>query len=354
MGPVLTATISTSAIAHNLKVVRSLCPRQKVLAMIKADGYGHGLINVAKALSEADAFGVARIHEATALDGHTQNLIVLMEGVQSKEELDLACAKGYAMVVHSLDQAMMLKEHPQTLPFWLKLNVGMNRLGMDQAQAILAWELLKDKRHAMIGWMGHLAQADELDLSATNEQTQRFVEWTQAFEGQRTLANSAGVLHWSETHFDWVRPGIMLYGASPIEGTTGVDHGLRPAMELNSTLIAVQHVKKGEAIGYGATFTAANDLRIGVVAAGYGDGYPRHAQTGTPVLVEGEPSRLVARVSMDMLTVDITHIPQATVGSSVTLWGTDLPIEQVAHHAGTISYELYCQLTNRVHHQWID
>jgi alanine racemase len=347
----LIARIDLAALAHNLGVAKAAAPNSKALAVIKANGYGHGLTRVARGLRTADGFAVLTVDDAAQLrgEGYTHP-IVLLEGFFHPDELPDIAHLRLRPVIHRQDQAEILArahlEH--RIDVLLKIDTGMHRLGLRPARVADALATLRGAPHvAGITLMTHFAGADEAAIGVA-EQLARFREATSGNELPCSLANSAALLRYPETHADWVRPGIMLYGISPFAGQTGADLGLLPVMTLESRLIAVQRIRKGEAVGYGATFVAERDMGIGVVACGYADGYPRHAGTGTPVLVEGRPTRTLGRVSMDMLCVDLTPVPNAHVGSPVTLWGADLPAEYVADHAGTIAYELLTALAPRV------
>lgn len=355
----LTATISRSAIRHNLSCVRRIAPGKKIIAMVKANGYGHGLEQVSRAIRDVDALGVASLEEGILLrESGIATDIVLMEGVFKKEDLPYVDNYGFTLVVHADYQIHHLNSFSAKRPisFWLKANSGMNRLGLPLAEVEPAYQQLKDHPHLhFLGIMGHFAQADDISNTITTHQFQAFKQWTHHLPGLRSMANSATILHWSDCHADWVRPGIMLYGASPTTGRFGHEFGLVPAMELSSELIAIQTVRQGDKVGYGGTWTCdVAQRRIGIAAIGYGDGYPWHARSGTPVLIGNKKAPLVGRVSMDMLAMDITDIPNCKVGDRVVMWGRNLPIEQIADHANTIPYELFCRLTERVKMVWVD
>lgn len=349
--------ISTAALHHNLCRVREAAPYARVLAMVKADGYGHGQRLVAETLAEADGFGVAFLDEALALRAAgIRQPVTVLEGVFTDMEMFEAVRQNLTLVVHQEQQLALLEGCRLSGPVdvWLKVDTGMHRLGFSPEAAIGACRRLRAARiTGRIGLLTHFASADVLESAQTEQQIARFRALQQALSkgGDRllpdSLANSAGILAWPAAHGEWVRPGIMLYGGSPFADRTACDLGLRPVMTLSSRLIAIRELKAGESVGYGATWTAARDTRIGVVAIGYGDGYPRHAANGTPVLVNGRRVGLAGRVSMDMLTVDLGDVP-AVIGDSCVLWGEGLPADEVAACAGTISYELFCQVTARV------
>ncbi len=346
------AYIRLSALQHNLQRVRSLAPERKIMAAIKADAYGHGALKVATALADADALAVATLDEAMQLRWHgEQRAIVLLAGVQSLDDMRTAAEQKLQLVLHDPSQLRLLTELEPvwTLAVWIKLDTGMHRLGFPPEQAKELSVLAESKSNVnLLGWMTHLACADDLSHPATTGQINAFKHAVSGLHGARSVANSAGIVAWPETHQDWVRPGIMLYGASPLVGGRATDHGLQPVMSLRSELIAVHTLSAGDGIGYGQTWTCPENMPVGVVGIGYGDGYPRHAPSGTPVLVDGRRVSLIGRVSMDMICVDLREHPDARVGDAVELWGEGIPVEEIAEAAGTISYELFCRLTGRV------
>jgi alanine racemase len=346
------AVIDLSALRHNLNVVRAHAKQSRVLAVIKANAYGHGVTRVARALNEAgvDGFALLELDAAIALReaGVTQR-IVLLEGFFNAHELPLLAAHRIDAAIHSNEQIAMLQQAPAglKLDLLIKLNTGMNRLGFNEAQFAGALDAVRAT--AAVGGltlMTHFANAD--DARGVAWQMTTFAQMTQGIVLPRTLANSAAILRYPETHADWVRPGIMLYGATPFAEVSAEQLGLRPVMTLTSQIIAVQQLKAGDTVGYGGIYTAQRNTRIGVVACGYADGYPRHAPNGTPVLVGDTMTVTVGRVSMDMLCVDITALPAAQVGAPVTLWGEGNPVDDVATSAGTVGYELLCALAPRV------
>lgn len=351
------ATIHTDALRHNLGQVRARAPRSRVMAVVKADGYGHGLERVGRALSGADAFGVAALSDAERLRaaGLSQP-IVLLSGFNEPGDLERLRSLGVETVVHHADQIDMLEQSPGSEPIrcWLKLDTGMHRLGF-APEAVREAHARLSALPGVAGdivLMNHFASSDEFagtraEECQTSRQMRVFAEATAGLPGQRSLANSAAVLGWPDAHADWVRPGGALYGMSVVAGLVGADFDLRPAMTLETRLIAVNAVRRGERIGYSATWECPEDMRVGVAAIGYGDGYPRAAPAGTAVLVAGQRTQLIGRVSMDLMTVDLRGI-DAGVGDPVTLWGPQLPVETVAAAAGTIGYELTCSITRRV------
>ncbi len=346
----LLATIDAAALKHNLEVVRKHAPRSRVLAVVKANAYGHGLMRAASALSAAEGYAVVELDSAVRLReaGYRQR-ILLLEGWFEAAELPVFVQHGIAAVVHSRDQIGMMSglRRGAALDVYVKLNSGMNRLGFEPGAlpAVVA-ELKQHPAVNSVTLMTHFAAADEARGVAW--QMQALDRVANGLVLPRSLANSAAILRHPETHADWVRPGIMLYGCSPFSGQTGMELDLEPAMTLESRVIAIQNLKIGDTVGYGGTFTAERSTRVGIVACGYADGYPRHAPTGTPVMVEGRVTRTVGRVSMDMLCADLSEIPEAGTGSRVVLWGDGLPVERVADAAGTIGYQLLCALAPRV------
>ncbi|HXH02104.1 MAG TPA: alanine racemase [Candidatus Competibacteraceae bacterium] len=347
-----TATIHLDAIRHNLTRVRQLAPGSRVVAVVKANGYGHGAARILPALSGADALGVACIEEALALREAGACLpVLLLEGVFEAEELPLCARHGFQIAVHEPGQLAMLEQARLERPLvvWLKLDSGMHRLGFPPERVRQAWQRLQAAASvAEVRLMSHFASADDPDDPQTAAQLEVWRAALDGIPGARSLANSAGVLAWPSAHHDWVRPGVMLYGVSPMKDRTGPDDGLRPAMTLATRLIAVQRLQRGEKVGYSGTFVCPEDMDIGIAAIGYGDGYPRHAGSGTPVLVNGRAAALAGRVSMDMLAIDLRRVPGAKVGDPVVLWGAGLPVERIAAAAGTIGYELLCAVKPRV------
>ncbi|MGD9841397.1 MAG: alanine racemase [Steroidobacteraceae bacterium] len=351
------AIIDRSALRHNLNVVRSTAPKSKVLAVVKANAYGHGIVPVAQALSAADAFGVARLKEAMALrEAGISQPIVLLEGVFSHDDLDLVAQLKLELVVHSFAQVQALEtwSGKSPVPVWCKVDTGMNRLGFSIDKFSLAWSrLLGNPKVQQLRVMTHLADADARDHARTQSQITRFQQLVSGLGVERSIGNSAGLAAWPAARVEWVRPGLMLYGMSPFAETTASDLGLRPAMTLVAPLIAIRQICAGEEVGYGGTWRASRDSCVGIAAVGYGDGYPRHARSGTPVLVAGRIMPLIGRVSMDMIAIDLTDLTQRTgmkieSGERVILWGESLPAEQVAMHAETIPYELVCAISQRV------
>jgi len=344
------AAIDLAALKHNLAVARRHAPRAAVFAVVKADAYGHGVARVARALADAEGCALLELDAALRLrESGSQQRILLLEGAFSVRDLELAAAQRLSIVVHHEEQLRMLDSvrAVHKLDVVAKLNTGMNRLGFAAADAKPVIERLQ-QHPAVAGLtlMTHFADAD--DQRGVAWQMEAFERAAKGFKLERTLANSAALLRYPETHGDWIRPGIMLYGCSPFADVSADQLGLKPVMTLTSELIAVRELQRGDRIGYGGTFEAPRAMRVGIVACGYADGYPRHAPTGTPLSVDGQRTRTLGRVSMDLIHADLSDIPQAHVGSAVTLWGAGLSADEVAASAGTVSYELLCALAPRV------
>jgi alanine racemase len=354
MKPIVSASIDTAALRHNLEVVRDYAPGARVMAVIKANAYGHGLVPVAAALDSADAFAVARVDEGLALRAAgIKKSIVLLEGVFDVAQLHAALAAEFELVVHVPEQIELLREAAPGVrcAVWLKLDSGMNRLGFKGRAFADAWTALQGLPTVRqpVGLFTHLSSADERDPLATLAQLQCFAEATGALCGERSIANSAGLLNFPASRRDWVRPGLLLYGVSPLPDSTAKDLGLRAVMTLQSRVIAVKDVAAGERVGYGGTWTAARRTRLAIAAVGYGDGYPRSVGSGAPVLVAGSRAPLAGRVSMDMIGIDVTDLRvPPKLGDTVVLWGPQLPVEEVARWAGTVPYELLCGISQRV------
>jgi alanine racemase len=356
--PLIRATIDTAALRHNLGRVRDAAPDSRVMAVIKANGYGHGLVPVARALAASDGLAVARLEEGLALRAAgLETTILLLEGVAGAEQLRLAAEQRLDLMVHSTEQIELLEGRVGGPPVttWIKLDTGMNRLGFRAEQFASAYERLARIANVVADptLVTHLANADDREDPKTDDQLRLFAATTDGLAGARSIANSAALLAWPASRADWVRPGLMLYGLSPFEGNTGQALDLRPVMTLRTEVIAVKTVRAGEAVGYGGTWRASRATRMAVIAAGYGDGYPRSVPSGTPVLVNGRRAPLIGRVSMDMLTVDATDLACVATGDPVVLWGEGAPVEEIAARAGTIPYELVCGVSQRVHHELV-
>jgi alanine racemase len=347
------AVIEPGALRHNLGTIRERARRARVMAVVKANAYGHGLVPTALSLPEADAFAVARLEEGLALRaaGITQP-IVLLEGVFTSEQLLEAARHGFDLVLHDALQVELLEEMSGAHRFvlWIKIDTGMNRLGFPPREFAAALERVRRLKTPPleIRLLTHLACADEPDNRMTNQQVARFRETTRGLDYSISIANSAGIFGSALLNCDWVRPGLALYGASPLPGASAAQLGLEPVMSLESSVIALRSVTAGETVGYGAAWTAPRDAQIAIIAAGYGDGLPRGLPGGTPVLIAGMRAPIVGRVSMDMIAVDVSAVPGVHVGTGVQLWGPGLPVEEIARHAGTIPYELLCSVSQRV------
>ena len=354
------AEISAAALRHNYQFAKRLAPQSQVFAVVKANAYGHGIERVARALHDADAFATLELESTAQLRKlGIEQPILMLEGLFAKEEIPVYCQHRLMMVIHNDIQMEMLVQQRPTIPLnvFLKMNSGMNRLGfpterypaaLHKAEAMRQKKLIGD-----ITLMTHFAGAD--DPEGIGEPLKLFVDTAYAANGSllpRSVANSAATLRYPETHFQWVRPGIMLYGSSPFADQSAASLGLNPVMTLRSEIIGVQTLERGDKVGYGGVFTAKKRMRIGIVACGYADGYPRLApgdnERGTPIMVGGKRTRTVGRVSMDMLVADITDLPHVHVGAPVTLWGEGMPVDEVAQAAGTVAYELFCAVAPRV------
>lgn len=353
MSRLIRAVIEPRALRHNLTTIRERSRRARIMAVVKANAYGHGLVPTALALPEADAFAVARLEEGLALRaaGITAP-IVLLEGVFSAEQLLEAARHGFDLVVHDALQVELLEEMTGAHRFvlWIKIDTGMNRLGFPAREFAPALERVRRLKTAPleIRLLTHLACADARDNRMTGEQLARFRETTRGLNYSVSIANSAGIFGSAPLNCDWVRPGLALYGASPFADSSAAQLGLEPVMSLESSVIALRRVTAGETVGYGAAWTAPRDSKIAIIAAGYGDGLPRGLPGGTPVLIDGARAPIVGRVSMDMIAVDVSALPEVHVGTAALLWGPGLPVEEIARHAGTIPYELLCSVSQRV------
>jgi alanine racemase len=353
----LSATIHLDSMQHNLARARACAPLAKIWAVVKANAYGHGLERGMRGFAQADGLALIETDSAVRLrEKGWIKPILLLEGIFDAQDVPMLAEHNINSAVHNIEQIKMLEytRHFRPIDVHLKMNTGMNRLGFRPDEYAAAYKRLRaipDVRN--ITHMTHFANADELEHPRLTmaEQVRRFQYGAGELPGERSLSNSGGVLHQAELgdalQNDWVRPGVMLYGGTP-GGRSAADYGLRPTMTLRSEVIGIQHIEPGDTVGYGSRFEASGPMTVGVVACGYADGYPRHAPHGTPVIVDGVRTTLLGRVSMDMMTVDLTPIPNARIGSKVTLWGDGLPVDEVAQAAGTIGYELMCALAGRV------
>ena len=342
------ALIDLQALRHNYQLAREVTGA-KALAVIKADAYGHGAVRCAQALeADADGFAVACIEEALELRAAgIRAPILLLEGFFEADELPLIVEHDFWCVVHSLWQLDAIEQATLAKPIqvWLKLDTGMHRVGLHPSEYKSAYQRLQaSDKVAKIVLMSHFARADELDSLRSVEQVAVFLAARDDLSAEVSLRNSPAILGWPSVPSDWVRPGLMLYGATPFEQDHPLASRLQPVMTVESKVICVRELPAGEPVGYGAKFITPKPMRIGVVAMGYADGYPRHAPTGTPVLVAGQRSQLLGRVSMDMLCIDLTDVPQAGLGSTVELWGKNILASEVAAKADTIPYQIFCNL----------
>jgi alanine racemase len=352
------ARIDLPALQHNFERVRQCAPASRIMAVVKAHAYGHGLINAARALPGAHAFGVVSMDEAISLrEAGFDRRIVLLEGLFDADEAGLADGYRVDVVVHHAGQIGLLEQTRPGRPLdvWLKIDTGMHRLGFDPGVVPAVLERLRRTgRVGDIRFLSHFCCADDANADHTPLQRRLFLQTLEGMEGERSLANSAAVLAWPDSHLDWVRPGVMLYGSSPLQHASADDLGLRPVMTLGTQLIAVTQRRQGDTVGYGATWKCPEAMPVGIAAIGYGDGYPRHAPSGTPVLVNGRRAALAGRVSMDMIGIDLRGHAEARVGDPVTLWGEGLSVDEVASAAGTISYELFCGVNRRVLFDYVE
>jgi alanine racemase len=353
--PLIRAVIDSHALRHNLRIVRARAAGARVIAVVKANAYGHGLVSTALALEDADALAVARLEEALSLRAAGLGArILLLEGVFSPAELAEAVHEGLDLVVHDVSQIELLERAgpgaAARCALWVKIDTGMNRLGFAPGELAATLARLRHLSPAPreLRLLTHLACANERDDRVTRAQLERFRAATSGLDYEVSIANSAGIFGAVPLGCDWVRPGLALYGASPFADCSADSLGLKPVMTLESSVIAVRRVARGESVGYGGAWVAPRDSQIAIVAAGYGDGVHRSLANGAAVLVNGSRAPLAGRVSMDMLAVDVSGQNGVRVGTPVVLWGEGLPVEEVAQHAGTIAYELLCSVSPRV------
>ena len=354
MTPVIRAVIDSHALRHNLRVIRSRAAGARVIAVVKANAYGHGLASTALALGDADALAVARLEEALSLRAAGIGArILLLEGVFSPAELAEAVHEELDLVVHDASQIDLLERAGAAIArcsLWLKIDTGMNRLGFAPGEFPAALARIRNLSPApqALRLLTHLACANERDDPVTRAQLERFRAATHGLGYEVSIANSAGIFGAVSLGCHWVRPGLALYGASPFGDCSAESLGLKPVMTLVSSVIALRRVPRGESVGYGGGWVAPRDSQIAIVAAGYGDGVHRSLANGAAVLVNGARAPLTGRVSMDMLAVDVSGVNGVRVGTPVVLWGEGLPVEEAAQHAGTIAYELLCSVSPRV------
>ncbi|QHG92722.1 alanine racemase [Coxiella endosymbiont of Amblyomma sculptum] len=347
------ATIDLQRLKYNFSRIKEIAPNSAVLAMIKSNGYGHGLIRVAKTLERANAFGVSCIDEALILRSNgISTPIVVMRGFSDKMELNEFIQNDLMAVIHHSYQVDLLRENKtfSTLQIWLKIDTGMHRLGFSPKNLKSVYDRLSSclSIQKPIGLMTHLADADNEDRSFTEWQINRFIKITENQHVPKSIVNSAGLLNYPIAFFDWVRPGIMLYGVSPFSWETGVERNLKPVMTLSAKIISIKNCRPGDVVGYGCSWRFSENTLIGIVSIGYGDGYLRRIPSGTPTLLHGKTCPLLGRVSMDMIAIDLNREPNAKIGDEVILWGSNLPIEHIAKQAGTTGYELLCRINQRV------
>lgn len=352
------AIINLAAIQHNYRQLSQKCQGKPVIAVIKGDAYGHNAIEVAKALPDAKMFAVSRIEEAIELrQAGIEQPILLLEGCFCRDDLITAAQLNFHSAIHCQEQLddLLTTQLESPISLWLKVDTGMHRIGVEPSEVdhYVSQIEASGQCRGDLGFMSHFSCADDTQAATTPHQIECFLAATKAYPGPKTLANSAGILYWPQAHFDYMRGGIALYGASPNDNEVGSMHNLKPAMTLQSKLIAVRAHRANQPIGYGETWSSNQDTTIGVVAMGYGDGYPRNAPAGTPVVINGREVPIVGRVSMDMITVDLGPQAEDKVGDRVEFWGEQLPIEKVAQHVGTISYELMIKLARRVNKQFV-
>lgn len=344
--------IDADALEHNVLHVKALAPHQRIIAMVKANAYGCGIASVVPVLSShVDAFGVACLEEAMAVKKLTDRPCILFQGVFNPEELIRVSLERFHCVLHQPQQIDWLLNHSLPFPIkvWVKLDTGMHRLGFSPAEVLPILERLSGCPWVddEVGLMTHLASADELENQQTDHQLMLFNDMTGHLSLRKSMANSAAILSRADTHADVVRPGLMLYGVSPFAKTTASSFNLKPVMSFLSAITAIHEIDADELVGYGGIWKSQRPSRLGVVACGYGDGYPRHIQPNTPVWIKHHLVPVVGRVSMDMMTVDLSDVPDIAVGDEVELWGANLPVETIAAHAGTVAYELLCQVSPR-------
>lgn len=358
MGRLAIATLSTENLLHNLNVIKRKVGDCKIIAMIKANAYGHGLRSTAMRLDgKIYSFGVASVDEALALRKvNVRAPITLMSGAFEADDLFIASCNNFHLVFHEETQLSWLNniKLPNPINVWLKIDTGMGRLGFDLDSAKRVYQFLANNKQIVqpIGIMSHLACSDQKDHPLNLTQLNRFNEFVKDLPGMKAIANSAAIFNFPDSHYDLVRPGIALYGVSPILDKTANEFGLKPVMTLQTRLVSITKAKKGSSIGYGSRYICPKDMLIGVIAMGYGDGYPRTARDGTPILVNNKRCQLVGRVSMDMATIDLSNCLDAKVGDPVILWGDGLPIEEVSSYTDNIPYDILCSVQQRVKFYW--
>ena len=356
------ALIDLTALKRNLKVVKQQAPHSKVVAVLKADAYGHGLLRIAQALAEADGLAVARLHEAIELrDAGITQPIMIFSALFNQQDLELCVRRQFTVVIYNREQLQLIDslQFSQPLAVWLKHDSGMHRLGLDDLEFQQAYEQLAARADIPPPvLMTHFASADEENRTTTERQIDQFLKACSEKNNLKSLANSAAIIQHPDSHYDWVRPGIMLYGSNPLSpalrGRTHCSPPLEPVMTLQAPVLSIRTIKDGESVGYNGRWRASRTSKIATVGIGYADGYPRHAKNGTPVLINGQRAPLVGTVSMDLITIDITECEQVQVGDTAELWGKHLPAQEVARWADTISYQLFTSISKRVPRLYID
>jgi alanine racemase len=346
------AAISLAALRHNLRRMREAAPQSRVLAVVKANAYGHGLATVARTLTEADGFGVACMDEAVSLrETDVAGTIVSLQGFREPADLSEAAQHRIDLVLHDESQLQMLRSASLARPvsIWLKVDTGMARLGIAPERVSSVYRTLREmpQVRAVPVLMTHLACADDRGSDFTAHQLASFERAVAGLPGARSIANSAALLAWPNSQYQWVRPGIALYGSSPFSDDDAARFGLKPVMTLTAPLLSVKKLNAGETVGYAGTWVCPEAMMIGITAIGYADGYPRHARSGTPVLVNGRRTQIIGRVCMDMMMIDLRGC-DARPGDEVTLWGEDLPVDEIARYAGTVGYDLLCAVGGKV------
>jgi alanine racemase len=339
------ALIDFQALRHNYQRAKQYAPNSRVMAVIKADAYGHGMVNAANALAQADGFAVAHISEAITLrEAGIDKPITVFQGFQNTDQLAQMVAMNLRPTIYQPWQVDMLEQQaPGNLSVWLKVNTGMGRLGIQPGDVASLWARLKQNPQVKeLGLSSHFANADCPEHESNHRQIDCFQMLANQFQAQTSFANSAGLISFPQVQGDWVRPGIMLYGSSPLSDQSAESLDLKPVMQLKTKLIAINHLKKGDCVGYGSLWQCPQDMPVGIAAIGYGDGYPRHASSGAPVWLNGKKSQLIGRVSMDMLSIDLRNIENVQAGDDVVLWGKEVAVDDVAKSAETIAYELLC------------
>lgn len=340
-----TATISLSALRNNLQQVKKCTGNSQILTVLKANAYGHGMLETANALQASDAFAVARIEEGISLRAICDKPIIILSGIIGSDAVKACVAHNLQPVIHNLDSWHFIKQHAPNLAYWLKVDSGMHRLGLSAEEFA---QLAQEKDTHCQGLLSHLSDAECEDTTQTQLQLQRFNALHQLWpELPCSLANSAGVLLHPSSHFDWVRPGIMLYGMNPAKQETATSKNLQAVMRFTTKVVAIHDIPAGESVGYNGRWQASKASRIATLAAGYADGYPRHAKDGTPVWINGASYPLAGKVSMDLITVDVTG-SAVKIGDEAELWGEHISANTVADYADTISYALFTGVSQRV------